>query len=196
MYIFPQSASNGTVYVVMRNSSGGRVTNLAYNSPGALCYYLRPLGSPVQITLISLANAQSAHADGGFVQVNATNMPGLYRLDLPDAAIDDGENDVIVQIAFTGAEPTTLKAMLDPYPSVVQGKVVADGGNTASTFKTNLAFVGTDAHKNALLVWRTGALVDQVQKISAANPTTDFITVAVAFTAAPATDDEFVIINR
>ena len=40
----------------------------------------------------------SAHSDGGFVEVDATNMPGVYRLDLPDAVCATGVNSVVVML--------------------------------------------------------------------------------------------------
>lgn len=196
MFIFPQSGADASIYLVLRDSAGAPVTGLLYNSAGAKAYYVRPRGTPVAITLATLANAQSAHADGGFVEVDATNMPGLYRLDLPDAAIDDGENYVLVQVDFTATLPTATLVLLDPHPSIIQGKVVADAGNTSSTFKTNLTEGSTDAFKSAFLLWRTGITAGEVQKVTAFDPATDYITVSPAFSEPPATDDEFVIINR
>lgn len=49
------------------------------------CYYAIPGSAPVQVPLVTLADEEAAHDDGGFVEVDGTNMPGLYRLDLPDA---------------------------------------------------------------------------------------------------------------
>lgn len=195
-YIFAQKAIDGSIYVPLRNSSGAPVTALAFNSAGAVCRYVRPRGSSVAITLASLASPTAAHTDGGFVEVDATNMPGLYRLDLPDAALESGESFVIVQIGFTSTFPTCVHVNLDPHPSIVSGEVVDDAANSSSTFKTDLTETATDAYKSAFLLWRSGALAGEVQKISAFNPTTDFLTVGTAFTAEPAAGDEFVIVNR
>lgn len=195
MFIFAQAGTDATIYVPIRDSNGAPVTGLAFNSAGAKCYYVRPRGTPAAITLASLANAQATHADGGFVEVDAANLPGLYRLDLPDAVIASGEFYVVVQIAFTASRPTAVLVALDPHPSIVSGKVVADAGNTASTFKTDLTESSTDAFKDAFLLWRTGALAGECKKVSAFNPATDFVT-AAAFSAAPAANDEFVIVNR
>lgn len=37
-----------------------------------------------QISLSDLTALTDAHSDGGIFEVDATNLPGLYRLDLPD----------------------------------------------------------------------------------------------------------------
>lgn len=73
--------------------------------------------------------------------------------------------------------------------------IAADGGNTALTFKTNLSSTTTNKHRNLLIVFVTGALAGDVQKVSAYNGTTNFITVVDAFTAAPGTGDRFLLIN-
>jgi hypothetical protein len=66
--------------------------------------YMRQGGARVAITPLStLAAADSAHADGGFKEVDATNMPGVYRFDPPDAAYADiaGVDKVLIHLAVT-----------------------------------------------------------------------------------------------
>ena len=65
--------------------------------------YMRQGGARVAITPITLASASAAHSDGGFILVDDTNMKGLYRLDLPDAAIAAGVDFVIASILIAGA---------------------------------------------------------------------------------------------
>lgn len=77
----------------------------------------------------------------------------------------------------------------------IEGQVVADAGNTALTFKTNLTALTTSAPNRCLLRFETGALAGQVSKISGFNGTTDFITVQDAFTSAPAATDQFSVQN-
>lgn len=134
--------------------------------------------------------------DGGFVEVDATNCPGLYRFDAPDAPFAEGENIVYLQLVFTGAIVEPIEVVLVPEPDVQVGAVVTDVGNTSSTFRTDLTQTATDHWRDAWVLFRNGALVGQVRRISAFNPTTDFVTVATAFSAAPAAGDDFVIVNR
>jgi len=51
----------------------------------------------VNIPLVARTIAQ-AYTAGGFAEVDATNMPGVYRLDLPDAALAVGADDVTVVV--------------------------------------------------------------------------------------------------
>lgn len=64
--------------------------------------YWRQDGIRVAISTATLASANSTHTDGGFVQVDATNQPGAYRLDLPDAAVATGSDWVVVSVKVTG----------------------------------------------------------------------------------------------
>ena len=80
--------------------------------------------------------------------------------------------------------------------TVPTGACVANGSNTALTFKTNLTSSVTDAFKNAFLIWTSGTLINQVSKIQAYDSSTKFITVIVAYSTAPTGGDTFDIINR
>lgn len=198
MPIFSQRAQNGTISIPIRDTGGALLSNLVFNSPGASCYYVRPRGTPVQIPLVTLASAQAAHADGGFIAIDNAipALRGLYRLDLPDAALAAGESSVVVGISFDDTEPTLVEVLLDPLPAVISGAVVDDVGNTASTFKTDLTEASVDAYKNLWLLWLSGALANEAKPVTAFNPTTDFVTVSPAFSAEPAAGDAFVFINR
>lgn len=60
--------------------------------------YWRQGGTRTAITMADLAAVDSAHSDGGWEEVDATNTPGLYRFDLPDAAVATGAEWVVVAI--------------------------------------------------------------------------------------------------
>lgn len=72
------------------STTGAGLTGLTYNAAGLTCYYRR--GATGTLTALTLASQTvgGAHADGGFVEIDATNAPGLYRLDLADAIIAAG----------------------------------------------------------------------------------------------------------
>jgi len=85
-----------TLYLFVQDTSsavGGGLTGLAYNSSGLTCYYVRSLGSS---TVVSLATqtVTGSWASSGFVEVDATNQAGIYRLDPPDAALASGADFV------------------------------------------------------------------------------------------------------
>lgn len=100
-YIAKGSADQSVPLFIASNAvaDGSGLTGLTFESAGLTAYYKRgATGTPTQITLATLANGQAAHSDGGFVAVDGTNMPGHYRLDLPDAAVAEGVDYLIVML--------------------------------------------------------------------------------------------------
>jgi hypothetical protein len=69
-----------------------------------------PLAARQAITL-QTTTVTAAHADGGFVEVDATNCKGLYRLDLTDAAIASGDF-TLISIEFDGIIEETIEIPL------------------------------------------------------------------------------------
>ena len=67
------------------------------DSSGLTAYYIRLGGAPTAITLNS-QTVTGAFTSGGFVAVDNTNMPGLYRIDIPNAAFASGASKVIVYL--------------------------------------------------------------------------------------------------
>jgi hypothetical protein len=106
-------ATDQTVYVFVPDSAsttGGGKTGIAHNAAGLTCYYVRERGSATQLTLASLASATAAHADGGWFEVDATNMPGVYRLDLSDAILAASSRYAVVYLrGASGMAPTLLE---------------------------------------------------------------------------------------
>lgn len=79
-----------TLFIPDASSSvGDGLTGLVFNSSSLVCYYVRPPAAAIQIALITQTTT-GAHSDGGFVEMDATNMPGIYRIDLPDTVCAAG----------------------------------------------------------------------------------------------------------
>lgn len=64
------------------------LTGLAYNTSGLTAYYLVRQGAATSFTLRTQTKTGN-YASGGFVEIDATNMPGLYRLDVPSAMLTE-----------------------------------------------------------------------------------------------------------
>lgn len=113
MPLLRAGSSSQSVYVEILDStstSGGRKTGLVYNTAGLTAYYVRQAGSAVQITLGTLAAANSAWSSGGFKEVDSANLPGVYRLDVPDAAIAAGVPLVVITVkGATGGAQVSLQ---------------------------------------------------------------------------------------
>lgn len=74
--------------------------------------YMRQGGLRVDVTPITLGTVDAVHANGGFVEVDATNMPGVYRFDPPDAAFVAGVDQVIATIVPAASENATVAPLL------------------------------------------------------------------------------------
>ena len=72
-------------------------TGLTASTAGLSARYNRTRTASVSIPLVARTIAQ-AWTSGGFAEVDATNMPGVYRLDLPDAALAAGADDVTIVV--------------------------------------------------------------------------------------------------
>jgi hypothetical protein len=104
---------NVTINVFIRDSSNGGVTGLVFNSAGLTCYYVRPGSASAQLALVT-QTVTGVHTDGGFVEIDATNMPGIYRLDLSDAIVASGVNQVNLMLqGAAGMVPAEVEIQLD-----------------------------------------------------------------------------------
>lgn len=91
-----KGAASQTILLFIQNSSvttGAGLTGLVFNSAGLTCYYARPRAAAVAVTLAT-QTVTGAFSSGGFVEIDATNMPGVYRFDPPDAALATGVDSV------------------------------------------------------------------------------------------------------
>jgi len=109
-------------------STGAGKTGLVFNTASLVAYYVRPGAAATSITLAT-QTVTGAYSSGGFVEIDATNMPGLYRFDVPDAALATGVNAVVVM----------LKGATNMAPVVMEIELTAvDNQNATSFGLTNL----------------------------------------------------------
>ena len=65
------------------------VTGISFNTPNLVCYYVRNNSATVTVPLVTQTTT-GAWASGGFCEVDAVKLPGLYRFDIPNAMIATG----------------------------------------------------------------------------------------------------------
>lgn len=97
----PADTTSHTIYIFIQDSSsttGAGLTGLVYNSGSLTAYYVRSLGSSTAITLATLAAVTTAWSSGGFKEIDSTNQPGVYRLDVPDAVLATGANEAVIYL--------------------------------------------------------------------------------------------------
>ena len=88
------------------------LTGITYQTSGLQAYYVRNRSVPVQITLVNQTN-DGSWTSGGFAEINSTTMPGLYRLDVPNAAFASGSSDVTIHVrGVTGGDESIVNVNL------------------------------------------------------------------------------------
>jgi hypothetical protein len=70
-----------------RSATGAGLTGLTSGSSGLTCYYRKGATGTAQQLPLASQTVGGSHADGGFVAIDGTNMPGLYRLDLSNTMV-------------------------------------------------------------------------------------------------------------
>ena len=105
-------ATDQTIDVFIQDSTsttGGGKTGLAYNTASLVCYYRKgATGSATALTLAT-QTVGGAHSDGGFVEIDATNMPGMYRLDLSDTIVATAGTVSLMLKGATGMAPLPIE---------------------------------------------------------------------------------------
>jgi hypothetical protein len=105
-----------TINVFIKNKTlndGSGLTGLVFDTGSLTCYYIRPGANAVVLNLAT-QTITGVHTDGGFVEIDSANMPGVYRLDLSDAILASGVGTV--QIMLQGAAnmaPAVIEIQLD-----------------------------------------------------------------------------------
>ena len=127
---------------------------------------------------------------------------GLYALSLDFSAAGPlTPSYVVTPVITVVVGGVTQKAPLESFravPPFSWGSVVADGSNTATTFKVTGTFDDTtDSLKESLLVFIDNANRCQMRPVTAYDATTDFVTVGQGgFPTAPSANDRFLVVYR
>lgn len=109
--------TNVSLSVVLRDSSSSAFKTGITHSGISVRYWRQ--GETVQtVTPSALATLISEHTDGGWYEVDGSTMPGVYRLDMPDAAFaaaatSDVGNWVQIEVTAGGSLGWTERYALD-----------------------------------------------------------------------------------
>lgn len=152
-------ATSQTINIFIQDSSsttGQGLAGLVFNTSGLVAYYALPKAASVQITLATLAAVTTAYSSGGFKEIDATNMKGWYRLDLPDAAIASGRFVSVHLSGATNMAPCPVEIELTAWnnqDAVRGGMTALPNANAAAA--NGLPVLGT----NATLISFTAGMV-------------------------------------
>jgi hypothetical protein len=108
-----------TIDIFLQDSSsttGQGLSGLVFNSASLVASYRKgATGSRTAITLATQTVA-GAWSSGGFVEIDATDMKGVYRIDLPNAAVDTEGFVTLYLYGATNLLPTALRIDCRPLP--------------------------------------------------------------------------------
>ena len=118
------------------------ITGLTTSSAGLSARYNRTRTASVSIPLVARTIAQAWTA-GGFAEVDATNMPGVYRIDIPDAALAAGADDVTVVVrGASGTNGAVMTVKLSSGGLTEAQTATAVWGAQVAGYNTALDFGG------------------------------------------------------
>jgi hypothetical protein len=112
-------------------------TGLTFATSGLAAYYVRNQSAPVAITLVT-QTATGAWTSGGFAEISSSLVPGVYRLDVPNAAFAAGASDVTIVVR--GASGTN---------GAVLTVTLSSGGLTAAQTASAVLDAVASIHNNA-----------------------------------------------
>jgi len=93
-------------------TDGSGLTALVYNSSGLTWYWIQEGdASATQVTLATMT--VGTWASGGFREVDATNMPGVYEIGIPNAAIDANGTTHMLLKGATNMAPVAIEIECD-----------------------------------------------------------------------------------
>lgn len=152
-------ATNVSLNVYFVDDDGGTApgeptTGLLFSDieTGGSASYARQGAARVDVTLKTLASASAAHDDGGFILIDDTNMPGVYRVDIPDAAFASGVSFVTIHMVAASANNSIIRPLLvdiDPIPALIAA-VQADTDDIQSRIPAALVSGAMDCDVSAM----------------------------------------------
>lgn len=130
-----QGSTSQLAAVFIQDSSatdGSGLTGLAYNSSGLTWYWFQ--SGDASATQVTPATATvGTWASGGFVEVDATNMPGVYEIGIPDAAINAAGITYMMLKGATNMAPVLIEIECDEIAYQSATQVTADLSSAASS---------------------------------------------------------------
>src|SRR3990172_3912301 len=192
-YTIAPGMADVTLYVFIPDASssvGAGLTGLVYNSTSLVCYYVRTLAAAAQLALAT-QTVTGAHSDGGFVEIDATNMPGVYRLDLSDAVCAVNVTQAWVELkGAANMVPVLINIKLNN----TNADVIAISGDTTAADNCELMFDGT-GYAGGTAKLKVDMDTIKTQAITCAAGVTVLASVGTAATSTAQTGDCYPLVS-
>jgi len=186
-YVIKKGSTDVSIELEIIDSTAGTPeTGVVWNTAGIDLQYRRDGAVSTAITEATLASLTTAHTDGGFLHIGN----GVYRFDLPDAAVASGVDKVVIHGTVTGmivipcviqlvdydpfdATRLGLTALPNAAADAAGGLPISDAGGLDLDTKLANTNEITVARMGALTDWINGGRLDLILDIIAADTTTD-----------------------
>lgn len=153
MIIKPASTDVSVPMALVNKTTGLAATGLTINTIDL--QYTRVGSAPAaKVDATALAATDTAHTDNFAIELDATDQPGAYRVDWPDAAFASGVKFVLLTALHADCHPAHLVVQLANVPA----DVVNVNGGTAAALST-IDGVSLESFYEALLAYVAGKRV-------------------------------------
>lgn len=113
MPAFLRAATSKTINLMVIDSATGLPkTGLVFGDVSA-GGFVQNRGLRVGFAITSLGSVNAAYQSGGFIEIDSVKMPGLYRLDLPNAALAGTPDQTVIYLTFTPANTNAQPVQID-----------------------------------------------------------------------------------
>jgi len=158
--IIKKATTSKIIQIFIQNSSlttGAGLTGLVYNSASLTAYYIKV--GDASATAIALADATvGTWTSSGFKEVDATNMPGVYEIGIPNACLTTVAQVVIMLKGAANMAPVVLEIQLDD--NIVKDVYDRIGAPTGASIAADLVVIDNfvDDLEGRLTALRAGYL--------------------------------------
>lgn len=149
MIIAPGSTDVTTYFKLVHPTTGVPVTGATITDLDIT--YVRDRAAATKADLTALAAVDSVHGDNKAIQIDATNAPGLYRVDFPDAAFAAGVARVQLIVNGAAVDPAVIEVELLPFLTPITGATVRAVNGADAALST---YAGADTSGTTELLTR------------------------------------------
>lgn len=155
MIVKPGSTDVTTYFHLRLAADGTDATGLTITNMDL--QYVRSGAAPAaKVDATALAATDSAHGDNQAIEIDATDQPGVYRVDWPDAAFASGVREVILTVKCATVFTESLRVQLSEVPAdVVQVSGDATAADNLESYLDGSEFMPVDAHMQEFTVTGT-----------------------------------------
>ena len=117
--ILPNSEDISIQFILRSSADNSEVTGKV--AADLTLSYWRQAASHTAFTASDLSAIDADHSDGGIIEVDSTNMPGLYRLDIPDAVASQDADWAVISVKCAGTYAFFERFAIDSKPIIKGG---------------------------------------------------------------------------